>query len=230
MDSLLQQSVEGCSRILVIDDNPAIHDDFRKILCVPRRNESLARQEALLFGEVEAPHEQSDFQIDSAFQGRDGWELACSAVATPQPYAVAFVDVRMPPGWDGIETVRHLWENCPELQIVLCTAYSDYSWAEMMREFGETDSLIVLKKPFDKLAVLQLAHALTKKWLVSRQIKRRMSELEANVLTGDAPDLLAKMQEQLANKLAEESLDAASREAMQKVLVAVQQAAAGIAS
>jgi CheY-like chemotaxis protein len=225
MHSSLDIGVESGSRILVIDDNPAIHDDFRKILCVPRRDEGLAQQEALLFGTQEEPHEQADFQIDSAYQGKEGWELARNAITTPQPYAVAFVDVRMPPGWDGIETVRHLWDSCPELQIVLCTAYSDYSWAEMTRELGETDSLIVLKKPFDKLAVLQLAHALTKKWLITRDIKRRMAELEARAITGTGPELLGKMQAQLAARLAGDALSPAGREAVQKVLDAMQAAA-----
>ncbi len=220
------QSVETGSRILVIDDNPAIHEDFRKILCVPRRDESLAQQEAFLFGIEEEPHEQADFQIDSAYQGKEGWELARAAFGTPQPYAVAFVDVRMPPGWDGIETVRHLWDSCPELQIVLCTAYSDYSWAEMTRQLGETDSLIVLKKPFDKLAVLQLAHALTKKWIITRDIRQRLAELEAKAVTGTAPAMLGKMQSQLANKLAGGALDPAGREAVQKVLDAMQAALA----
>ncbi len=219
-------SVEPSARILVIDDNPAIHEDFRKILCVPRRDENLAQQESFLFGIEEEPHQQADFQIDSAYQGKEGWELARAALATPRPYAVAFVDVRMPPGWDGIETVRHLWDSCPELQIVLCTAYSDYSWAEMTRKLGDTEGLIVLKKPFDKLAVLQLAHALTKRWIITRDIQQRVAELEATSITGTAPTMLGKMQSHLTMKLAGGSLTPTGREAVQKVLDAMQAATA----
>ena len=44
---------------------------------------------------------------------------------------MAFVDVRMPPGWDGVETITRIWEVDPDLQIVVCTAYADYSWEEL---------------------------------------------------------------------------------------------------
>ena len=80
---------------------------------------------------------------------------------------MAFVDVRMPPGWDGVETIARIWEVYPELQIVVCTAYSDYSWEEMRAKVGQPDNLVVLKKPFDNVEVQQLAHALTKKWLLN---------------------------------------------------------------
>ena len=82
---------------------------------------------------------------------------------------MAFVDVRMPPGWDGIETIARIWEVDPELQVVVCTAYSDYSWEDMRAKVGQPDSLLVLKKPFDNIEVQQIAHALTKKWLLNSQ-------------------------------------------------------------
>jgi PAS domain S-box-containing protein len=98
-----------------------------------------------------------------------------------QPYALAFVDVRMPPGWDGIETISRIWEKCPDLQAVICTAYSDYSWTEMIRQTGKSDNLVILKKPFDNIEVMQLAHALTEKWLLGRQVKCRMDDLDRAV-------------------------------------------------
>ena len=97
------------------------------------------------------------------------------------PYVLAFVDIRMPPGWDGVETLEHLWECWPELQAVICTAYSDYSWDDMTRRLGQTDSLLILKKPFDTAEVLQVAHALTRKWSLARQAKLRMEDLDRMV-------------------------------------------------
>src|SRR5258708_1264311 len=91
---------------------------------------------------------------------------------------MAFVDVRMPPGWDGVQTISHIWEQYPELQVVICTAYSDYSWEGMIRKVGKTDSLVILKKPFDNVEVLQLAHTLTQKWSLSRQLKLHMEGLD----------------------------------------------------
>ena len=104
-----------------------------------------------------------------------------SAAKEDHPYALAFVDVRMPPGWDGIETVAHIWQQYPELPIVICTAYSDYSWAEMMSRLGHSDNLVVLRKPFEAVEVLQLAHSLTRKWLLARQVQSHIEELDALV-------------------------------------------------
>lgn len=166
-------------RILVIDDNPAIHQDFCKIFGVPAGIHSrLADAEAAVFGPKSAePVVRSGFRIDSASQGREALELMQKALAEDDPYALAFVDVRMPPGWDGVETLEHLWQCCPELQAVICTAYSDYSWDDVTRRLGQTDNLLILKKPFEPVEVLQLAHALTQKWALARQARLRLEDL-----------------------------------------------------
>jgi len=82
---------------------------------------------------------------------------------------MAFVDIRMPPGLDGVETIERLWQEDPALQIVLCTAYSDYSWAEVLARLDVRDRLLILKKPFDAVEVYQLASTLTMKWEMTRQ-------------------------------------------------------------
>ena len=149
-------------RILVIDDNPSIHADIRKILCPPI-SETTLKLDALekeLLGDSKAfPAKKNpvQFTVDSAHQGREGLALLQQAVDAKRPYAMAFVDVRMPPGWDGVETTLELWKVAPDLQIVICTAYSDYSWEDMLARIGGNDRLVILKKPFDTIEVLQLA-------------------------------------------------------------------------
>lgn len=170
-------------RILVIDDNASIHADFRKIL-VPQDADrgALAQAEADLFGVATAPPRgQPAFELSSAFQGQEGRELVRAARAAGQPYAMAFVDVRMPPGWDGIETTARLWEADPDLQIVICTAYSDYSWDDMIARLGTCDRMVILKKPFDAVEVLQLANAFTEKWSLLQRARSKLHELEAAV-------------------------------------------------
>ena len=167
-------------RILIINDTPAIHDDFRKILG-EISTASLDQAAAELFGEAPATSHRTRFVLDSAYQGEEGLALVSRALAEGRPYALAMVDVRMPPGWDGIETVTHLWATDPSLQVVICTAYSDYSWDEMINRLGETDSLVLLKKPFEAVEVLQLAHALTKKWKLTQQSRTRLADLDAMV-------------------------------------------------
>jgi two-component system, sensor histidine kinase and response regulator len=170
------------SRILVVDDNEAIHQDLRKILqCDPEIDSGLSEARAALFGEVVAPIVRQTFEIDSAFQGEEGLELVVRALAENRPYALAFVDVRMPPGWDGIETIARIWERDLDVQVVICTAYSDYSWNEMLEKLGQSDRLVVLKKPFDNIEVQQLASALTEKWRLARQVRSRLNDLEQMV-------------------------------------------------
>lgn len=166
-------------RILVIDDNPAIHEDIRKILARPKEDSAaLASEEALLFGQSTAAAQCASFEIDSAFQGQEGLEVIRKALDDQRPYALAFVDVRMPPGWDGVETISRIWQVYPELQVVICTAYSDYSWDDITRQFGHSDSILILKKPFDNIEVLQMAHALAKKWFLTQQAKSHLLNLE----------------------------------------------------
>ncbi len=176
-------------RILLVDDNPSIHEDFRKILLGSQlRNDALDAAEAILFDAAPVGKDNPrKFLVDSAFQGQEALEHVKKAIAEGQPYAMAFVDVRMPPGWDGIETIAHLWDVDPTLQIVVCTAYSDYSWEKMTVKVGISDNIVILKKPFDNIEVLQLAHALTKKWLVTRQAQLKLDELAemVKVRTGE---------------------------------------------
>lgn len=168
-------------RILVVDDNRAIHDDFRKIFGGNEGAESLDAAEASLFGEAPATYQKNNFRIDSAYQGQEGLAMVQKAQADGDPYAMAFVDVRMPPGWDGIETISRIWEVYPDLQVVVCTAYSDYSWDNMNAKLGHSDRLVILKKPFDNVEVLQLAGALTEKWRLHQQTRQHFQELEATI-------------------------------------------------
>ncbi|MGB8166383.1 MAG: PAS domain S-box protein [Chthoniobacteraceae bacterium] len=165
-------------RILIIDDNASIHQDFRKILAEPSGHEDFERAEAALFGDPPSAAATMAFSIDSAFQGQEGLARAKAARAEGRPYAAAFVDVRMPPGWDGVETIERLWEADAELQVVICTAYSDYSWNEMVAKLGISDRLFILKKPFDNIEVLQLAEALTARWFLAQHARRQIGDLE----------------------------------------------------
>jgi len=168
------------TRILVIDDTPAIHDDLRRILQPASHFSELKEMEADLFDD-EAERPEGAFEVISAFQGKEGLAAVQEALSAGAPFGVAFVDVRMPPGWDGVETVQRLWEADPRLQVVLCTAYSDYSWRELAKRLEVRDRLLILKKPFDPMEVSQLATTLTAKWHLSRQADQKMVTLEEGV-------------------------------------------------
>jgi PAS domain S-box-containing protein len=175
-------SAESNYRILIIDDNRAIHDDLRKIL-LGNDDESpdLLSDEDLLFDSHPSSAPVAKFEIDSAYQGQEGLERVRAKLASGLPYALAFVDVRMPPGWDGVETITRLWEVDPNLQVVICTAYSDYSWSSIHAKLGQSDSLLILKKPFDSIEAIQLAYALTRKWIATHQARSKLDDLDLMV-------------------------------------------------
>jgi PAS domain S-box-containing protein len=197
-------------RVLIIDDNRDIHDDFRKILCPDTAKAAgLDASEAALFGPPPDAAQETQFAVDSAYQGQEGVLLVQKALAAGLPYAMAFVDVRMPPGWDGVETTRRIWELDPNLQVVLCTAYSDYSWGEIIEKLGQRDGLLILKKPFDAVEASQLAHALTQKWWLHQRFRRKMKELEGMVAerTGELQQSNQALQAEIVeHKHAEETL------------------------
>src|SRR5437016_41777 len=139
----------------------------------------------------------------------------------------------MEPGWDGIETTAKLWEAYPDLQVVICTAHSDYSWDDMVDKLGHSDRLVILKKPFDNVEVQQLANALTQKWRLLQQAKVRLDVLEksVSVRTEELQASNAQLQAEIAERKGVESALRQSQEAImqQERLAAVGQLSAGVA-
>ncbi|MFI4889185.1 MAG: EAL domain-containing protein [Steroidobacterales bacterium] len=166
-------------RILIIDDNPDIHGDFRKVIGGGSDgSNSLAAAELALLGESSTPSTGLGFEIDSAYQGQEGVARVQQALDKGRPYAMAFVDMRMPPGWDGLETIEHLWAIDPDVQIVICSAHSDYDWTKLVARLNNSGKLLIVKKPFEAIEVLQCANALTDKWHNERIVRHQVETLE----------------------------------------------------
>lgn len=193
--------IEEGRRILIVDDNPDIHQDFRKILAPRTSGQGLDDLEQSIFGGKDAvSDDEGGYEVDSAFQGMEALEKVRKALAQGHPYALAFVDMRMPPGWDGLETIERIWQVDQEIQVVICTAYSDHSREKIVARTGRAHRLVILKKPFDIAEVAQLAYAMTAKWSASRQARMRMGELEALVAkrTAQISEANRTLQDQLA--------------------------------
>jgi diguanylate cyclase len=170
-------------RILIIDDNRDIHRDFRKVIGGGLDDAgSMAAAELAILGEVAPTSLKHAFEIDSAYQGQEGVALVQQALKDGRPYAMAFVDMRMPPGWDGLETIERLWAVDPDVQVVICSAHSDYDWTDVVARLDHSDKLLVIKKPFEAIEVVQSANALTRKWQNERIVRRQVETLEQAVV------------------------------------------------
>lgn len=196
-------------RILILDDNESIHQDFRKLLSQSQDLELQALESRLFEAELQNPNDDFNvsFHVDSAFQGKEGVDMIKAANDKGNPYSLVFVDIRMPPGWNGVRTIQEIRKIDEKIQVVICTAYSDFSWQELTRILGHTSSLLVLKKPFDAIEVQQIALALTEKWRLSELAGLKMSELE---------EMVAEQTERLikTNRQKDEFISAFSHELM----------------
>jgi diguanylate cyclase (GGDEF)-like protein len=169
-------------RVLVIDDNGAIHEDFRKVLSSSQAGDKdvLDLLESEVLGGETAPA-TPQFDVDVAFQGEEGLKKVLTAMQDGRPYALAFVDMRMPPGWDGLKTIEELWRMDPSLQVVICSAHSDYEWNEVVARLNFSDKLLILRKPFEPIEVQQCASALCQKWHNERLVRGQVQALEKMV-------------------------------------------------
>ena len=191
--SVMEEQGAGHRRILIVDENAAIHEDFRRILCPTKgafeesSGAALDALESLLFGDdfseilperrgLEVGAQQNPYELSFALQGQEALRRVEDAVERGRPYALAFIDIRMPPGWDGIETSQHLWRVDPDLEVVLCTAYSDVSWDELVERLDDASRFMFMKKPFDVIEARQIARALTEKWRFKRRARMRLED------------------------------------------------------
>ncbi len=166
-------------RILLVDDNAAIHEDFRKVLVAKGCDKAIDALKADLFGELSAKQCNIDgFALDSAYQGEAAIELVKQSLQDNCPYAMAFVDIRMPPGLDGITTIQKIWELDPDMQIVICTVHTDFSWEEILKKFNYSNNFLILKKPFEVVEIRQMAAALTQKWFLHKEVQYQNEHLQ----------------------------------------------------
>ncbi len=180
-------------RIIIIDDNQAIHRDFETILLESADTGAGNELEEFLFGGDGCRQTAANrYELGFASQGQEGVRMIQHALAEGRPYMLAFVDMRMPPGWDGLETIEHIWELDPDVQVVICSAYCDYSWGQMTDKLGMRDNLLILEKPFDINEVSQLAAALTEKWLMTKRALANTANLERMVKEKTAQALTEK--------------------------------------
>jgi signal transduction histidine kinase len=187
-------------RALVIDGDAKVHKLFKELLHSARPGEPGVAPAGKESPEATmAPADFPMFEVDSVFQGEDGLARIAEALSAGRPYTMVFVDMRLSPGWDGIETLSRIWKECFELQIVICAEHKDYSWHELIRRFGHSGRLLILTKPFDTTEVRQVAFSLAEKWDLGRQARSHLERLQR--LVGERTAKLEKTNLSLQRKI-----------------------------
>jgi diguanylate cyclase (GGDEF)-like protein len=160
-------------RILIVYDKTAAHGDFRRILTGAYGGAAAAA--------AGTPAVHSSFDLDIAQNGEAAVELAGEALASGRPYAVAFVNMSLPVGWDGPTTIAQLWAVDPHIQAVICSDHADHDWMAILARLGHADKLLIITRPFEPIELLQFARALTRKWFNERTLSLQMHSLEQAV-------------------------------------------------
>jgi diguanylate cyclase (GGDEF)-like protein len=177
-------------RILIVDDEPAMHDSYRRSFAPVGGADAgaLDAMAAELFGDEDAPAASPvasdaamDFALTHAMQGLDGVAAIEQAMLDGDPYAVAFIDVRMPPGIDGKETATRIRALDPNINLVIVTGYSDFSPIEISKAAGPADKIFYIAKPFEVAEVTQTATALAHRWQVDRELAATRAALAEKI-------------------------------------------------
>ena len=160
-------------RVLVIEDAASIRQLYRAILAPELEQEESAQTRE------DCPVSRTRFDLQLASQGEEGFELARTAVEAGEPFAVAIIDMRMPPGWDGLKTGLALREIDPNLVIVIATGFSDHPVDDLQEAFGH--DFVLLRKPFRTEELFQLARAMCIGWSNARELRELTRRLDHTV-------------------------------------------------
>ena len=196
MDLIMQQN----RKILLVDDEARILDELYKVLTPQNHsNEELSELEDHLFGTSET-HKKDIISYDVC-RCHQGDEAICEvqkALEEELPFAVAFIDVQMPPGPDGVSTAEQIRNIDPNIQIVIITGHSDFEVSEIAKRVPPEDKLLFLQKPIHSQEITQFALALTAKWQ-SEHLLRKQNEtlVELNQSLKENVELRKELESQL---------------------------------
>ncbi|MES2422033.1 MAG: EAL domain-containing protein [Pseudomonadota bacterium] len=186
-------------RILIVDDEPAMHDSYRRSFAGQRSagDDALSLMAVELFGgDTREVEDRPDFAITHCNQGLEAVAAVERSRVNGEPFAVAFIDIRMPPGIDGRETAKRIRALDPEINLVIVTGFSDFSPIEISKVAGPADKIFYIAKPFEVAEITQTAIALARRWEIDRELLAAREMLAAQV---------TQLEEQSAELAANES-------------------------
>lgn len=182
------------NRILIVDDEKEIHQDFEEMLR-PMKKSSLTDELVKVFCPDDETNFLPEFDIIHAMSGKEAFEIVKNSIAEEKPIAVVYMDVRMPPGWDGVETTRKIREIDKDIEVVIMTAYNSKPLSEIVRDIELLHKLLYIRKPFAREEVQQITISLVEKWNVEKELAEKNLQLAISeqMLREELKDALTKM-------------------------------------
>ncbi len=169
-------------RVLIVDDEAGIHSDFKDMLN-PTGTQTLTDQfAASLFDE--APKDKAvflpSFELSHAISGEEAYDIIRAGKESNRPIAVAYIDVRMPPGIDGVEAIRRIRQIEKDIELVIMTAYTDKPLPEIIRDMELLHKLLYIRKPFAPEEIQQITLALVEKWNIEQELAKNRQQIMTN--------------------------------------------------
>ena len=166
-------------RVLIVDDEAGIHSDFKDMLN-PNRGRTLPAALVEAFRD-KVPENKTvflpDFELLHATSGEEAQDIICTAKASSRPIAVAYIDVRMPPGIDGVEAIRRIRQIEKDVELVIMTAYTDKALPEIVRDMELLNKLLYIRKPFAPEEVQQITLSLVERWNVEQELAKKQQQI-----------------------------------------------------
>lgn len=161
-------------RILVVDDEQGVLDSYLKVLgaskAESKSDSRLNELENKLFPSAQETSSAAAYALTCCNQGPDAVAAVKQSLENKAPFTTAFLDVRMPPGPDGVWTAEQIRALDPHINIVIVTAYSDISPAEIAKKVQPPEKLLYMQKPFHSHEIQQFAAALCAKWQAEKEL------------------------------------------------------------
>ncbi len=169
-------------RVLIVDDETGIHSDFKDMLN-PNSTQTLTDQLAETLLDERSGNKTSflpNFELLHATSGEEAYDIIRAGKASNRPIAVAYIDVRMPPGIDGVEAIRRIREIEEDIELVIMTAYTDKPLPEIVRDMELLHKLLYIRKPFAPEEVQQITLSLVEKWNVQQELAKNQQQIITN--------------------------------------------------
>jgi len=171
-------------RLLVVDDDSSTLDLFRQVLSRVKTDQMIHSEteesESKLFRENASSQSLKLFDVVTCQQGDEAVDAVKNSIQEDRPFSVAFIDIRLPPGPDGIWAAEHIRTLDSNVEIVIITGYPDAHLRNIVHRVSPAHKLLYLQKPFHSQEIYQFAFALSMKWHTECELRNALNAVKDN--------------------------------------------------